>query len=61
MRDASRIVTEHEDRAVQLWNAKTGDPVGDALREHSGSVQCVFILGYGKRVASGSQDEMVRA
>lgn len=31
-RDGTHVVTGHTDGAVQLWDSRTGEPDGDALR-----------------------------
>lgn len=59
-RDGSRAVTGHENGAVQLWNAETGELLGGALRRHIDVVLCVALSEDGKRAASGSQDKTMQ-
>lgn len=54
------VVTGHEDGSVHLWNAQTGQVIGNALNRHEGPVRCVALSADGKLVASGSWDRTVR-
>jgi WD40 repeat protein len=39
--DGTRIVTSSSDTTVRLWDAGTGEPVGEPLRGHTDSVMSV--------------------
>ncbi|CCA77459.1 related to WD40-repeat protein (notchless protein), partial [Serendipita indica DSM 11827] len=58
--DGSRIVSGSRDQTIRLWDAKTGEPVGDPLRGHSNSVTAVAFSPDGSRIVSGSEDETIR-
>ncbi|CCA76059.1 related to WD40-repeat protein (notchless protein), partial [Serendipita indica DSM 11827] len=45
---------------IRLWDAKTGEPVGDPLRGHSDSVRAVAFSPDGSRIVSGSDDQTIR-
>ncbi|KAG2078465.1 hypothetical protein BDR04DRAFT_963546, partial [Suillus decipiens] len=45
---------------VRLWDAATGQPVGEPLRGHTNSVASVSFSPDGNRIVSGSEDETVR-
>ncbi|KAG2052433.1 hypothetical protein BDR06DRAFT_1009494, partial [Suillus hirtellus] len=43
-----------------LWNAATGEPLGEPLEGHTGSVWSISFSPDGTRIASGSSDNTVR-
>ncbi|CCA69054.2 hypothetical protein PIIN_02913, partial [Serendipita indica DSM 11827] len=58
--DGSRIVSGSSDQTIRLWDAKTGEPVGEPLRGHSNSVLAVAFSPDGSRIVSGSHDDTIR-
>lgn len=53
------IASGSNDGTVQLWDAQTGEIVGQPLRNHQGQVNAVAFSPNGKLLASGSADETV--
>ncbi|KAG2131615.1 uncharacterized protein EDB93DRAFT_1213274 [Suillus bovinus] len=43
-----------------MWDAATGQPLGEPLKGHTGRVLSVSLLPDGTRIASGSDDHTVR-
>ncbi|KIK36383.1 hypothetical protein CY34DRAFT_811336, partial [Suillus luteus UH-Slu-Lm8-n1] len=58
--DGTRIATGSYDRTVRLWDAATGQPVGEPLLGHTSVVTSVSFSPDGTRIVSGSFDETVR-
>ena len=58
--DGTRIASGGGDKTVRLWDAATGQPVGQPLRGHDDSVTSVAFSPDGTRIASGSVDKTVR-
>jgi WD40 repeat protein len=56
--DGTHIVTGSEDNTVRLWDAGTGQPVGESLRGHT-SFATSFSLD-DSRIVTGSRDNAVR-
>jgi len=59
-RDGERIVSGSEDKTVRLWNAKTGEAVGDPFFGHGEGVLCVAFSPDGEHIISGSADKTIR-
>ncbi|KAI0337181.1 WD40 repeat-like protein [Trametopsis cervina] len=57
--DGRIIATAHDDRTIGLWNAVTGERVGEPLVGHTDWVLSVAFTPDGKTVASGSADNTV--
>ena len=47
-------------RSVRLWDAKSGQPIGQPLKGHEGWVLSVAIATDGQRIVSGGNDGTVR-
>ncbi|CAG7853008.1 WD repeat-containing protein 5B [Serendipita indica DSM 11827] len=58
--DSSRIVSGSEDRKLRLWDADTGQPLGEPIRGHYGSVNAVAFSPDSSRIVSGSNDGSIR-
>ncbi|KIO01524.1 hypothetical protein M404DRAFT_149834, partial [Pisolithus tinctorius Marx 270] len=58
--DGNRIVTGSEDNTVRVWDAKSGDQIGNPLEGHTWGVTSVAFSPDGNRIVSGSQDNTVR-
>jgi WD40 repeat protein len=58
--DGTRIVSGSEDKTVRLWDAATGQALGQPLKGHTEPVYSVSLSPDGTRIASGSWDKTVR-
>ena len=58
--DGKRIASGSDDNTVRLWDADTGQPVGQPLTGHTDTVTSVAFSPDGKRIVSGSGDNTVR-
>ena len=58
--DGKQLVSGSRDGAIRLWNARTGEPIGNPLTGHEGWVNSVTFSPDGKQLVSGSSDGTVR-
>ncbi|MBE9030531.1 WD40 repeat domain-containing protein, partial [filamentous cyanobacterium LEGE 11480] len=58
--DGKRIVSGSRDATLRLWDAQTGQPIGQPLKGHSNPVLSVAFSPDGKRIVSGSWDKTLR-
>ena len=58
--DGQRIVSGSADKTVRLWNADTGQPIGDPLTGHTDFVYSVAFSPDGQHIVSGSYDKTLR-
>ena len=58
--DGTRFVSGNDDKTVRVWDAGTGQQVGDPLTGHTAPVESVAFSPDGTRIASGSFDKTVR-
>ena len=58
--DGKRIVSGSRDTTVRLWDADTGQQIGQPMTRHRDVVRSVAFSPDGKRIVSGSLDNTVR-
>ncbi|KAJ3978738.1 WD40 repeat-like protein [Lentinula detonsa] len=58
--DGKRIVSGSWDESIRIWNADTGEAIGDPLQGHLYGVSSVAFSPDGKRIVSGSLDSSIR-
>ncbi|SDY80794.1 AAA family ATPase [Nitrosomonas sp. Nm58] len=58
--DGRRIVSSSRDKTVRLWDAESGQPIGQPLQGHQDAVVSVAFSPDGRRIVSGSWDQTVR-
>ncbi|KAG8717460.1 hypothetical protein FRC09_014244 [Ceratobasidium sp. 395] len=58
--DGARIISGCKDGTICVWNAHTGQRIGEPLVGHSTSVQRVAISPDSRRMISGSSDQTIR-
>ncbi|KAG2748771.1 WD40 repeat-like protein, partial [Suillus brevipes Sb2] len=58
--DGTRIVSGSDDMTVRVWDAATGQPIGQPLRGHTTWVNSVSFFPDGTRIVSCSHNGTVR-
>ncbi|PSN16110.1 hypothetical protein C7293_04025 [filamentous cyanobacterium CCT1] len=58
--DGNRIASGSADNTVRLWDAKTGQPVGQPLTGHQSVIWSVAFSPDNSRIVSGSADNTIR-
>ena len=58
--DGERLASAGNDHTVRLWNADSGQQIGEPLEGHADMVETVAFSPDGNRLASGSDDGTVR-
>lgn len=58
--DGRLIVSGGDDKTLRLWNAKTGQNIGQPLKGHEGWISSVSFSPDGERIVSGSWDHTLR-
>ncbi|MCV2439271.1 hypothetical protein LNV28_13300 [Paucibacter sp. DJ2R-2] len=58
--DGTRVVSGSADATLRLWDAQTGQPIGEPMRGHTDGVTSVAFSPDGNRVVSGSDDNTLR-
>lgn len=54
------IASGSDNCTIQIWNVETGEPVGQPMEGHTGTVHSVVYAPDGKYIASGSLDCTIR-
>ena len=58
--DGTRIVTASRDKTARIWDAATGQQMGEPLRGHGGPVASAAFSPDGKRIVTASWDGTAR-
>ncbi|KIJ36174.1 hypothetical protein M422DRAFT_179768, partial [Sphaerobolus stellatus SS14] len=58
--DGKHIVSGSSEKTIRIWDAKTGEAVGEPLQGHQDSVGKVGFSPDGKHIVSGSEDKTIR-
>jgi WD40 repeat protein len=53
------VVTASDDKTARIWDARTGEPIGEPL-QHQGSVNAASFDATGERVVTASDDKTAR-
>jgi WD40 repeat protein len=58
--DGHRLASASFDKTLRVWNADTGQPIGNPLTGHTQAVFSVVFSPDGHRLASGGLDKTLR-
>ncbi|KZP17859.1 WD40 repeat-like protein [Athelia psychrophila] len=58
--DGTHIVSGSSDKTIQIWDAETGEAVGESLKGHTGEIMSVAYSPDGTHIVSGSSDKTIR-
>ncbi|KZP17833.1 WD40 repeat-like protein [Athelia psychrophila] len=58
--DGTHIVSGSADNTIRIWDAETGEAVGEPLRGHTNEINCVAYSPNGRHIVSGSDDKTIR-
>ena len=58
--DGTRIVTASYDKTARVWDAATGQPIGEPLKGHESAVMSAAFSPDGKRIVTASEDNTAR-
>ncbi|KZP10859.1 WD40 repeat-like protein [Athelia psychrophila] len=58
--DGKHIVSGSADDTIRIWDAETGEAVGEQLRGHSSSIMAIAYSPDGRHIVSGSWDGTIR-
>jgi dipeptidyl aminopeptidase/acylaminoacyl peptidase len=58
--EGTRIVTASQDKTARVWDAATGQPIGEPLKGHEKEVWSAAFSPDGKRIVTASGDETAR-
>ena len=58
--DGSHIVSGSKDKKILIWNAESGEIIGEPITGHDSCVNSVCFSPDGKRILSGSDDNTAR-
>ncbi|TFK58790.1 WD40 repeat-like protein [Pluteus cervinus] len=58
--DEAYVVSGSTDKAVRIWDAESGQPIGQPMDGHTDSVMCVSVSPNSRYIVSGSRDTTVR-